>query len=1061
MWYVRKCMSTFVPNSTIFDNQKKLLAMRSRIVLVFTALVLMLDSTTATAQQSVENSKTYSSLEWRNIGPYRGGRSCAVTGVSGKPNLYYFGSTGGGIWKTTDGGRAWENISDGYFGGSIGSIAVADSDPNVIYVGGGEKTVRGNVSFGYGVWKSVDAGKSWKNMGLNTSRHISRMRVHPENTDIVYAAVMGDLFKSTMDRGVYKSIDGGKSWKKVLFANQDAGAVDLILDPTNHRNLFATTWNVRRTPYSLSSGGDGSALWKSTDEGETWTDISKAEGLPEGVWGIAGVTVSPIDGERIYAMIENKDGGLYRSDDGGDKWTKVNSERKLRQRAWYYTRLYADTEDIDVVYVLNVRYHKSTDGGKTFETHNAPHGDHHDLWIAPDDPSRMIIGDDGGAQVTYDGGETWSTYHNQPTSQFYRIITDDHFPYRIYVAQQDNSTLRIPHRTTGGSIGEDDWEETAGGESAHIAIDPVDNDIVYGGSYDGFLTRMNHKTGTVRAINVWPDNVMGHGVEDMKYRFQWNFPIFFSKHDEKKLYTGSQHLHLSTDEGQTWQVISPDLTRNEPEKQKSSGGPITQDNTSVEYYATIFAAQESPLKEGLIWVGSDDGRLHVTQDGGATWDDISSSKMPKHLMINCIEPSPFDEATCYVAGTSYKTGDYAPYLFVTRDYGKSWTKITGGIGSEHFTRVLRADPVKKGYLYAGTETGIYMSTDDGRSWQSMQLNLPIVPITDLAVKNNNLIAATQGRGIWIIDDLTVMHQQDEVDKSTPVHLYQPMPSYRMAGRQRKNPVGEGMNHSGGVVTHFYLKDYDKKDSISLTYMNAKGEEMKTFSTYAKDKEDKLDVVKGGNVFSWDMSPKPATKFESMILWWGSLEGPKAVPGDYKVDLMVNGKSHIQNFTILQRPDSEGTLADIEAQHTFVKSINTKLDDAHQAIIDMRSLRAQMEGYVSKIDDQDVKDYASEIDSLMTEVEEALYQTQNKSGQDPLNFPIRLTNKLAHLNSLTQMGSNDFPPTAAAIAVRDELNSLIDAQLDRWQSVKTYMLPKLNDLVRKKSLDVIILEGKKD
>ncbi|MFT4535031.1 MAG: photosystem II stability/assembly factor-like uncharacterized protein, partial [Saprospiraceae bacterium] len=610
------------------------------------------------AQYEKDKNSSYGSVEWRNIGPYRGGRSCAVTGVSGKPNLFYFGAAGGGIWKTTNGGRAWENISDGFFGGSIGSIAVAASDANVIYVGGGEKTVRGNVSFGYGVWKSENAGKTWANMGLNTSRHISRIRIHPKNPDIVYAAVMGDLYKGTQDRGVYKSMNGGKTWKKVLFANQDAGAVDLVIDPTNHRTLYATTWNIRRTPYSLSSGGDGSALWKSTDQGESWKNISDAKGLPKGVWGIAGVAVSPVDGERVFAMIEHENGGLYRSDDGGKNWTKINSERKLRQRAWYYTRLYADTEDIDAVYVLNVRYHKSTDGGKTFSTHNAPHGDHHDLWIAPENPNRMIIGDDGGAQVTYDGGETWSTYHNQPTSQFYRIITDNHFPYRIYVAQQDNSTLRIPHRTTGGTIDEDDWQRSAGGESAHIAIDPNDNDIVYGGSYDGFLTRLNHRTGSVRAVNVWPDNVMGHGVEDMKYRFQWNFPIFFSKHDDKKLYTGSQHLHVSTDEGQSWKVISPDLTRNEPEKQKSSGGPITQDNTSVEYYATIFAAQESSLKEGLIWVGSDDGRIHVTQDAGESWTDVTSPKMPKYLMINSIEPSPYDEGTCYVAGTLYKAGDY-------------------------------------------------------------------------------------------------------------------------------------------------------------------------------------------------------------------------------------------------------------------------------------------------------------------------------------------------------------------------------------------------------------------
>ena len=543
----------------------------------------------------------YDALEYRLLGPFRGGRSAAVTGVPNQPNLYYFGSTGGGIWKTTNGGRQWENISDGFFGGSIGSIAVSKSDPNVMYVGGGEKTVRGNVSSGYGIWKSEDAGKTWKSSGLKNSRHIPRIAIHPTNHNIVYAGVLGNIYKPTQERGVYKSIDGGKTWKKTLFSNEHAGVVDLIMDPTNPRVLYASTWRVQRTPYSLSSGGDGSALWKSTDSGETWTEISNNKGFPEGTIGIIGVTVSPLNNQRIWAIIENKDkGGLYRSEDGGETWNQVNSERKLRQRAWYYTRLYADTEDVNTVYVLNVRYHKSTDGGKTFNTYNAPHGDHHDLWIAPENPKRMIIGDDGGAQVTYDGGETWSTYHNQPTSQFYRVTTDNAFPYRIYVAQQDNSTIRIPHRTDGRAITEDDWESTAGGESAHIAVDPEDNDIVYGGSYDGFLTRVNHKTGTVRAINVWPDNPMGHGAEGMKYRFQWNFPIIFSKHNPNRLYTFSQHVHVTENEGQSWDIISPDLTRNDPEKLKSSGGPITQDNTSVEYYCTIFAAQESPLNEGSV-----------------------------------------------------------------------------------------------------------------------------------------------------------------------------------------------------------------------------------------------------------------------------------------------------------------------------------------------------------------------------------------------------------------------------------------------------------------------------
>ncbi|RLD23731.1 MAG: glycosyl hydrolase, partial [Bacteroidetes bacterium] len=535
----------------------------------------------------------YEGLQWRSIGPFRGGRSAAVTGVPGKPTLFYMGATGGGVWRTKDGGSTWENISDGFFGGSIGAVAVSEYDNNVIYVGGGEVSVRGNVSSGYGMWKSVDAGQTWNSIGLPNSRHIPRIRIHPKNPDLVYAAVLGDLFKSSDERGVYRSKDGGATWEKILFANADAGAVDLTFDPNNPRILYASTWRIRRTPYSLESGGEGSALWKSTDGGDNWTKISGNKGLPKGLWGISGVTVSPLNSQRVWAIIENKDGGVFRSDDGGKTWKKTNSERKLRQRAWYYSRIYADTQDEDRVYVLNVRYHRSKDGGKTFDTYNAPHGDHHDLWIAPEDNQRMVMADDGGAQVSYDAGENWSTYMNQPTAQFYRVTTDNSFPYRIYGAQQDNSTIRILHRTSGRSIGESDWESTAGGESAHIAPNPVNPDIVYGGSYDGFLSRVDHKNQQMRLVDVWPDNPMGHGAEDMKYRFQWNFPIFFSPHNPDRLYTVSNFVHVTTNEGQSWEIISPDLTRNDTAKMKASGGPITKDNTGVEYYCTIFSAVES------------------------------------------------------------------------------------------------------------------------------------------------------------------------------------------------------------------------------------------------------------------------------------------------------------------------------------------------------------------------------------------------------------------------------------------------------------------------------------
>lgn len=1026
---------------------------------LFTVLLFLfhfaIDAQKASQGEAASEDAHYNSVKWRNIGPYRGGRSCAVTGVDGQPNLYYFGSTGGGVWKSKNGGQSWENISDGFFGGSIGSIAVAKSDNNVIYVGGGEKTVRGNVSFGYGVWRSEDAGKTWMSKGLKKSRHISRMRIDPSDANIVYAAVMGNLYADGPERGVYKSTDGGDNWKKVLYANPGTGAVDLIIDPNNSRILYATTWTIRRTPYSLSSGGEGSALWKSTDSGETWTDISGNKGLPTGVWGISGVTVSPLNSERVWAIIENKDGGVYRSDNGGKTWTKLNSERALRQRAWYYTRIYADTQDEDVVYVVNVNYHKSKDGGKTFKSARAPHGDHHDLWIDPQDAQRMIIGDDGGAQVSYDGGDNWSTYHNQPTAQFYRVTTDDHFPYRIYAAQQDNSTIRISSRSSGGSIGVADWERTAGGESAHIAVDPTDNDIVYGGSYDGFLTRKNHKTDQTRAVNVWPDNPMGHGAEGMKYRFQWNFPIFFSKHDHKKLYTVSNRVHLSTDEGQTWKIISPDLTRNDPEKQKSSGGPITQDNTSVEYYCTIFAAEESPLKEGLIWVGSDDGLVHLTKDGGENWTNVTPTSMPKWLMVNDIEPDPHNEAGCYLAGTLYKAGDFKPYIYKTENYGATWKKITNGIPAEHFTRAIKPDPTEEGVLYAGTETGMYISHNDGQSWQSLQLNLPIVPITDLTIKNDDLIAATQGRSLWILDDLSTVRQAAEVGNAD-VHLYAPDRAYRMRGNQDKKAKGSGMNHPGGVNVHYYLKAYDaKKDSVVLSFRDKDGLVVRSFSNKSEEKADTLELKQGANSFSWNMQSPDAKKFKGMIFWWGSLAGPKAVPGDYSVELSVNGKTQEQPFQIIKDPRVTYSVEELQSQHDFITAVNNKVTEAHEAIIEMRSLKKQMKNFAKDHEDEKISAEITRIDSTLSEIEKTLYQTQNRSRQDPLNFPIRLTNKLAHLNSLCQM--SDGPPTASMLEVKKELTTRIDEQLNDYQAVKQADIKKLNDLIRSQITDFIKLE----
>ena len=645
-------------------------------------------------------------LEWREVGPYRGGRSAAVAGIPSDRETYYMGATGGGVWKTTNGGGEWENVSDGYFGGSVGAVAVSEWDPNVVYVGLGEKTVRGNVSPGDGMWRSTDAGDTWTKIGLEDSQHISRVRIHPKNPDLVYAAVMGHLFGPNEQRGVYRSTDGGETWDRILFVDAAVGAVDLAMDPTNPRILYASFWRVRRTPYSLESGGEGSGLYKSVDGGDTWELLSENDGFPQGTLGIIGVAVSPTDNKNVYAMVEAENGGVYRSRDGGETWARTNEDRNLRQRAWYYTRIYADPVDEESVYVLNVRFHYSKDGGRSFVEIDTPHGDNHDLWIDPNDPLRMIEANDGGANVSYDRGQTWSTQSNQPTAQMYRVSTDNDFPYRLLGGQQDNSAVRIRSRSAaGGAIGTRDWEPTAGGESGHIMAKPDDPDIVVGGSYGGFLRVRNHRTGIQRAIDVWPDNPMGWGAADLRYRFQWNFPIAFSRHDPDILFVAADVLFKSDDMGYSWEAISPDLTRNDKSRMGPSGGPITKDNTSVEYYGTIFALAESQHDDDVIWAGTDDGLVHVTRDGGRNWQDVTPSGLPEWAQINSIDIDPFEPSGAYLAATRYKSDDFRPYLYKTSDWGRSWTRITDGIPATHFTRALRADPDRRGLLYAGTEFG--------------------------------------------------------------------------------------------------------------------------------------------------------------------------------------------------------------------------------------------------------------------------------------------------------------------------------------------------------------------
>jgi len=1069
-------------------------ASRKSIVLCL-AFMLALSATPIPAQTPApaEKPDPLKALQYRSIGPYRGGRCAAVTGVPSQPSVFYYGSTGGGVWKSTDGGINWESISDGsVFGtGSVGAIAVADSDPNTIYVGMGESPIRGNVSHGDGVYKSTDAGKTWKRVGLEDTRQIPRIRVHPKNPDLVYVAALGHVWGPNDQRGVFRSKDGGKTWEKILNRGNKAGAIDLIIDPTNPNILYAGFWEVYRKPWTLESGGPGSGIFKSTDGGDTWTELTRNNGLPKGTIGKVGITVSPANPERIWAIVEAEDGGVFRSDNGGTSWTRVNEERRLRQRAWYYTRIYADPKSADTVYVLNTGFYRSNDGGRTFTGISVPHGDNHDLWIAPDDPNRMIESNDGGANVSFNGGRSW-TEQDQPTAQFYRVALDNDFPYNVYGAQQDNSTVRIASRTTEGGIGTSDWYDVGGGESGWVAPSPKDSQIVFAGSYGGLTTRQDHRTGQLRDINPYPNNPMGAGADVLKYRFQWNFPLLFSPHDPNTLYLGANVLFKSTDEGNSWQIISPDLTRNDKSKQASSGGPITKDNTSIEYYDTIFTVMESPVQAGTIWVGSDDGLVHVSRDGGKNWSNVTPPKsiMPEWIQINSLEASPHDPATAYVAATMYKWDDNKPYLYKTTDYGKSWKKITNGIPDTTFTRVIREDPNKRNLLYAGTETGMYISFDGGEHWQSFQLNLPIVPITDLAIqkRDKELVVATQGRAFWIFDDLPVLHQLMDAggfSAAGETKLFAPKENYRMAGGGGF-PIGPtatlGRNPANGAVVYYSLKAKPASD-VDLEFFDSTGKSIRKFTAKMRKPGEgaaasapagpppgeggfggggappPVPTEVGLNRFVWDTRYADAVRFPGMILWAGETRGPKVPPGTYQVKLTVDGKTLTQNFEI--KPDPRLTTApgDYAKQLELGLKIRDKLTETHNAIIQIRDVRKQVEDLLKRVAGQPnfkvVNDAGTALNKKLTEIEEALYQTKNQSSQDPLNFPIRLNNKLAALGGV--VGSADAAPTAQSYAVYDEVVAQIDAQLQKLAQLVRTDVPAFNQLVRDQNIPAVVVK----
>ncbi len=1008
----------------------------------------------------------FKNLKYRLIGPFRGGRSAAVAGSYKNRTTFYFGGTGGGVWKTADGGSNWTSISDKYFGSSIGAVAVAPSDETILYAGEGENTMRGNVSEGLGgMWRSDDGGKTWKNIGLKDGRHIIRIIIHPKNPDIVWAAVMGHLFGPNEERGIYKTTDGGKTWKRTLFVNNQTGCSDLVMEPGNPSVFYAGTWRLIRTPYSLESGGEGSGLWKSTDSGETWTNISTRKGLPKNAWGIVGVAVAPSNTDKVYAILENKDGGLYMSADGGETWTLTCSDNNIRQRAWYYTKVYVDPKNENKVYCPNVGFMVSTDGGRTFRGISTPHGDHHDLWIDPEDGNRMVVADDGGAQVTFDGGANWSTYLNQPTAQVYRVSTDNAFPYRILGGQQDNSAFRIRSRTYGSAITATDMETAAGSESGYVVADPTNPDITYGGNYMGMLQRLDHRTGESRLINVWPIDNMGAGAEAARYRFQWNYPIFFSPHNPKRLYAAGNHLFVTGNEGRSWEQISPDLTSNDRSKQASSGGPITKDNTSVEYYCTIFTAAESPYEKDLLWSGSDDGLIHVSKDGGKNWENVTPSNCPPGMMWNCVEADPFKKGAAYFAGTRYKSDDFKPYIFKTEDYGKTWKQITNGIPVLHFTRALRADPKRQGLLYAGTEYGLYISYDDGANWRSFQLNLPVVPITDLAIKNNDLIVGTQGRSLYLLDDLGVVQQRNENIINKNLHVFDVNPAYRMPGGGRRGGGGiaaasglrnVGMNPPNGVVFNYYLKSVNDSSKLAIEIMDKNKKKIKTFSTFSK--EEKININSGMNQFEWDMNYPQAERVEGLILWNGFVGGPKAAPGEYFAKFRSGNDSTELPFTVLADPNYKITQSEYEEQVNFLLTARDKFSEVMKALKNIKEVRQQMTDFSDRNGKDVPKEIKQQIDTInkqMTVVEEALHQTKAKSGQDVLNFPIRLDDKLSSVYGAAAAGNS--APSKQAKEAYAELAGQINVQLDKLKKIWSDDLGKLNQLIHEKTLPVIGLK----
>lgn len=1002
-----------------------------------------------------------SGMEFRLVGPHRGGRATAVTGIPGEPFTFFMGTTGGGVWKTTDAGESWSNISDGFFrAASMGAVEISPSDPNVIYAGTGSAGIRGNVSTGRGVYRSTDGGRSWSALGLEETGLIGRIRVHPDDPDLVYVAALGHPFGKNPERGVYRSDDGGGSWTKVLFLSDSVGAVDLAMDPENPRILYAGMWRAERKPWTLIDASEDGGIYRTRDGGESWEKLTN--GLPTGLTGRIGVTVSPAEPDRVWAIVNAHDpqGGVYRSEDGGESWTRVNRERFLRQRHWYYSHIVADPVDPNTVYAMNTGLYRSIDGGKSWDGIRVPHGDVHDLWVNPENPDLMVVGNDGGAQVSLNGGASWSTLLNQPTAELYRVVTDDRFPYRLYAAQQDNSTISLPSRSPGGLTPYEEWYDVGGCESGHIAVDPSDPDVYFAGCYIGEITRVNRRTGESRSVMPSPVLVDGVAPKDLDFRFQWNFPILFSPHDPDVLYTTSNHVHRSRDRGMSWEVISPDLTRDDESKQELPGGPLQHDHTSVEVYGTIFSFGESPHTPGVLWAGSDDGRVHLSLDHGVAWEEVTPPDLPADATVNSIDISPHAPGRVFLAVQRYRMDDFRPFIYRTDDFGSSWSLLTNmenGIPGDSPVRVVREDPHRRGLLYAGTEFGLFISFDDGEHWQSFQLNLPMTPVTDLTLKEKDLVVATQGRSLWILDDVSLLHGLEEGDLPAEPRLFSPGSAHRVP-RWRGGGDRGAEGPANGAVLRYFLPEAAEGEVV-LEILDGEGREVRRFSSEPEGDDPKLPVAEGMNRFVWNLTYPGLALPDGAMAYLGYTGGPFALPGSYQARLTVGDWIGEVSFEILPDPRRpEVRLSDLQEQLEVGMRIRRRMEEAYQALRTIRSVREQAGQVSQRAEDggfgDELKALADSLSTALKPIEERLIQTKAESGQDPINFPPQLDNQFGYLyrNVAYAFGR----PTEAEMARLEELEGALALLRGELKAALDLHLPLFNAKVAELGVPPVVI-----